>query len=230
LFAYTADPAPTVGSLGTSSGTTGGGTSVSIAGTNLLGTTQVLFGGVPAASFTITSDTSVTAVSPAEAAGTIDVRVESYSGISARDSGDRYSVTAASPPSVTGLGTSSGSTAGGTVVSISGTGFLGAGEVLFGGVEADFTVISDTSISATAPAGSAGVVDVVVVGPTGNSASGSADEFTFTAASAPSVAGLSVSTGSTGGGRCEERFEAHGNGYPGLSRIGARTPIDRNGV
>lgn len=52
--------------------------------------------------------------------------------------------------------------AGGTTVTIAGEGFTGAQRVTFGGIPAQFTVDSDTQITATAPAHAAGTVDVVV--------------------------------------------------------------------
>jgi hypothetical protein len=52
--------------------------------------------------------------------------------------------------------------AGGATVTIEGEGFTGAQRVLFGELPAQFSVDSDTQITATAPARAAGVVDVVV--------------------------------------------------------------------
>jgi hypothetical protein len=54
-------------------------------------------------------------------------------------------------PSITGFTPTSGSP--GTVVTITGTGFLGANTVTFAGVPSGFVVDSDTQISATVPAG-----------------------------------------------------------------------------
>jgi len=60
----------------------------------------------------------------------------------------------------------SGTSAGGTVVTIRGIGLTGAIAVSFGDVAAvSFTVVDDTTITAVAPAGSAGTVDVTVQGP-----------------------------------------------------------------
>ena len=82
-------------------------------------------------------------------------------------------------PKVTGLSPTSGPTAGGTTVTITGTGFTGATTVNFGTTKAtSFTVDSDTQITATSPAGT-GVVDVTVVTPGGTSATSSADKFTY---------------------------------------------------
>ncbi len=66
---------PTVTGIGPKSGSTGGGTLVTIAGTNFIPGATVLIGGVPAASVSVTSSTSLTAVSGAHLAGNVDVTV-----------------------------------------------------------------------------------------------------------------------------------------------------------
>jgi hypothetical protein len=54
------------------------------------------------------------------------------------------------------------------LITITGSGFLGATDVKFGTTSAtDFTVLSEATIVATVPAGSAGSVNVTVVGPNG---------------------------------------------------------------
>ncbi len=62
------------------SGSTSGGTSVVITGTNFTDATAVFFGGTAATSFTVNSDTQITAVAPAEAAATVYVFVTNPSG------------------------------------------------------------------------------------------------------------------------------------------------------
>ncbi len=84
-------------------------------------------------------------------------------------------------PTVTGVSPNTGSTAGGTTVTISGTNFTGASAVRFGSVAATtFKVNSSTSIAATAPAEGASTVDVSVTS-AGTSATGPPDQFTYTA-------------------------------------------------
>ncbi|HVA09133.1 MAG TPA: IPT/TIG domain-containing protein [Acidimicrobiales bacterium] len=87
-------------------------------------------------------------------------------------------------PAVTGINPNSGPTAGGTVVTITGTGFQCVTGVKFGSTPASsFTVVSPTDISATSPPGAAGVVDVTVTNCNGTSPTGTADQFTYVASS-----------------------------------------------
>ncbi len=89
-----------------------------------------------------------------------------------------------SRPVVTSLSPNVGPNGGSTKVVITGTGFYGvygATAVRFGGVNAtSYVVNSGTSITAVAPAHSAGRVDVVVTNPAGSSLTGATgDDFTY---------------------------------------------------
>jgi hypothetical protein len=88
-------------------------------------------------------------------------------------------------PVVSGLNPNSGPTAGGTVVTITGTGFQCVTGVKFGTTPASsFTVNSPTQITATSPPGAAGVVTVTVTNCNGTSpTTGTADQFTYVASS-----------------------------------------------
>lgn len=74
--------APTVASVTASSGTTAGGTSVTIAGTQFRtsGTTSVTFGGSAATAVSVSSSTSLTCTTPAHSAGAVDVVVTNPDG------------------------------------------------------------------------------------------------------------------------------------------------------
>ena len=88
---------------------------------------------------------------------------------------------AAAAPAVTGVIPATGGTAGGTPVTVNGSGFTGATAVNFDGAGAiGVQVLSDTQLTAVSPAGS-GLVDVTVVTPAGTSATGPADQFTYIA-------------------------------------------------
>ena len=64
-------------------------------------------------------------------------------------------------------------------MTITGTGFTATTAVTFGGTSAVFKVNSDTSITATEPVHTSGMVDVQVTNPGGTSATNNADQFTY---------------------------------------------------
>jgi serine/threonine protein kinase len=187
-FTYTV-AAPAVTGLSPSSGPAAGGTAVTITGTGLGSASGVSFGGAGAA-ITGDSATRITVTSPA-GSGTVDVTVTTPGGTAAAGH-FTYEVPA---PDVTGLSPSSGPEAGGTAVTITGTGLGGATGVSFGGAGAAITGDSATQVTVTSPAGS-GTVDVTVTTPGGTAAAG---QFTYEVP-APDVTGLSPSEGPDGGG------------------------------
>lgn len=83
-------------------------------------------------------------------------------------------------PTLTGLTPNSGPTTGGTSVTLTGTNLSGATSVTFGGTAAtSYTVNSATQITATAPAGSVGTVNVTVTTPGGTSATSGATLYAY---------------------------------------------------
>ena len=111
---------------------------------------------------------------------TVDQR--HYSRPGSQDLG-AYSYNGVAPPpspSVTSISPTLGTASGGTTVTIIGTNFTGATTVDFGTFAASsFTIESATEITVTSPSGSAGIVDVTVVGPGGTSLLSSADQFAY---------------------------------------------------
>jgi IPT/TIG domain/Bacterial Ig-like domain (group 3) len=71
---------PVLTSVVPNNGPDTGGQSVTISGAGLNGATAVSFGGTPAASFTPVSSSTVTAVTPAHAGGTVDLTVTTSGG------------------------------------------------------------------------------------------------------------------------------------------------------
>jgi hypothetical protein len=195
-FTYVAPPAaPTVTGVSPMSGTTAGGTSIAITGTNFSAVSAVKFGSTNATSYTVTNSTTITATSPAGSAGTVHVTVTNTAGTSATSGADQFTYVAPpAAPTVTGVSPTSGSTAGGTSVTITGTNLTGATAVKFGTTNAtSVTVNSATSITAASPAGSAATVDITVTTAGGTSATGAADHFTYVAPAPPTVTGVSPS-------------------------------------
>ncbi|WP_433063111.1 Ig-like domain-containing protein [Dactylosporangium sp. CS-033363] len=114
-------PAPTVTGLTPLVGPANtAGTSIVITGTHLTGATAVTFGGVAAASFTVNSDTQVTAVAPSGPTGSVDVTVTTPGGPATSSMKFVYTQTAdpavpATVPALAGEIVSSAGSSGATV-------------------------------------------------------------------------------------------------------------------
>jgi hypothetical protein len=159
-------PAPTVTDVTPNQGPTGGGNSVTITGSGFTGATAVWFGAAPASSFTVVSDTQITATAPA-GSGSVPVTVTTPGGTSTTPVTSSYTYLPA--PTVTSLVPSQGPAAGGNTVTITGTNLTFTTAVHFGANPAPFTVLSDTQVTAVAPPAAAGQVPVRVTTPGGTS-------------------------------------------------------------
>jgi hypothetical protein len=143
----------------------------------------VKFGGTATANFNVTDANTIIVIAPAHTAGTVDIVVTTPGGTSPITVNDQFTYTGSSAPVVSSISPSSGAT--GTVITITGSGFTGVicpAGVTFGGVSAtSCTVNSDTSITATVPAGApGGVSDVRVTNAIGTSTNTTADNFNNT--------------------------------------------------
>jgi IPT/TIG domain len=117
-------------------------------------------------------------------------------------------------PVVSSVSPASGPLAGGTLVTITGSGFTGATAVDFGNVAGTgLVVVSDGSIIVDSPAGT-GTVDVTVITAAGPSAVSTADQFSYEAA--PTVTDVSPGTGPLGGGTA---VTVTGTGFAGATAV-----------
>jgi hypothetical protein len=121
------------------------------------------------------------------------------------------------PPRVSGVSPSSAPQ--GTTISISGTGFTSATAVSFGKHAATFTVNSDTSITAIAPAVNTGTVNVTVTGPGGTGLKNPVDQFTFTLT--PRIASMTPTSGITDGGT---KVTIKGDNFTGVTYVYIGSP------
>jgi large repetitive protein len=178
---------PAVTRVQPDAGLAGGGTAVTISGSNFAEVVAVKFGSNEASDVKVDSPTSISATSPA-GTGAVNVTVVTAGGTSAVSPLDLFLyVPLGAAPSVTKLEPDEGPSAGGTGVTITGKNFSGATAVAFGASAASsFTVNSSTSISAVSPPASPGTVQVSVTTPNGTSASSTKDEFTFSKAGSAS--------------------------------------------
>ena len=162
-FYYVA--APTLSSVVPNQGPESGGTSVTLTGSHFTAASAVTFGSAAATSFTVVSDTEITALVPAGTAGSVSVSVSTVGGTS-----NSLSYTYLSAPVLVSLAPNQGPQSGGASVTLTGSQLTTAGAVTFGGTLASFTVISDTTVVAISPPGSGSVqVAVTTDGGTSNS-------------------------------------------------------------
>jgi hypothetical protein len=175
-------------------GSTTGGNSITITGTNFTGETSVTFDGLDATSINVVNSTTITCITPARTtAGDVGIIVTSEGRTSTAFSSFTY----ITPPVITSISPSSGSTLGGTNTTITGTNFTGAISVTFDGLAAtSINVVNSTTITCITPAHSAGAVNVIVT--TGGGPSASFSSFTYN--TPPNITGISQLTGSTAGG------------------------------
>jgi autotransporter-associated beta strand protein len=196
-FTYTPTPATQVTGISPNTGPAEGGTSVTLTGLGFTEATTVEFGATPATEFTIVSDTTITATSP-PGTNTVDVTVVTPNGTSPATIHDQFTY----GPTVTGISPNSGPEAGGTSVTITGTGFASVAEVDFGSTLALGSVeFTDTTITIDSPPGT-GIVNVTVRTANGTSTPSPADRFTYIAAAtpAPAVTAISPNSGPEAGG------------------------------
>jgi IPT/TIG domain len=212
-------PAPTVTSVSPTSGPVTGGTDVTVTGTGFQPGAHVLFGpsdgtlsltddltGTPVS---VLSSTSILVTAPPGIVGATNVVVvnpDGQSGALKSGSPGHFTYTGTAP-SITSVSPATGSSLGGTTVTIAGAGLLANAKVAFAAsgelsppAGTNVVVSADgTQITAKTPAHAAGIVDVVVTNRGGGKAT-TTDAFTFSAAPAPTVTALTVANGTSLGG------------------------------
>ncbi|MFE9993700.1 IPT/TIG domain-containing protein [Streptomyces avermitilis] len=171
-------PAPALSGINPAAGPVAGSDDeIVLTGRHLAGAIDVYFGTTRAVIQTVSDNQVTVRAAGAPAPGGTAVTV-----ITAGGSAGGLSYTYLDPSTVTGVSPDSGPTTGGTEVTITGTGLAGTEQVTFNGIPAAFTVVSDSTLTATTPpSGAAGPVGVTVTGP------GGAPAGTFTYVSEPDI-------------------------------------------
>ncbi|MEU7245677.1 IPT/TIG domain-containing protein [Streptomyces sparsogenes] len=155
-------PQPIKTSLSNTSGPLTGATTT-ISGANLGSSPSVTFGTLGPG--TVTGSTSstinVTAPTAPPGTGTVPITVTTTGG-----STNGLFFTFVDPPTTTAIDVTSGSEAGGTASTITGTGFSNTTGVTYGTTSAGYLVLDDTRIVTYSPGGT-GTVDINVITPGG---------------------------------------------------------------
>ncbi|MBS1150526.1 MAG: hypothetical protein H6Q89_2224, partial [Myxococcaceae bacterium] len=145
-------------------GTIAGGNEVTLDGQGFTPDVEVLFGVFSSPKVTFVSSKQLKVIVPrGQVADLVDLTVYNKNGVANARRVYRYF----DELRITGVAPLTGPLAGGTAVTLTGTGFSDATSLKFGTVDAtSFTVVSDTQVTAVSPAASApGAVDLVLVTP-----------------------------------------------------------------
>lgn len=192
-----------------------GTTTVTITGKNFNNATSVSFGGTAAASYTVHSSTSITAI-PATTGSDGTVTVTTPLG-TASSSGSFNFLT---PPTITGFTPAYGKKGG--TVTITGTNFRGVTGVTLGGTRAVVQYINPGATSIQVTIGNGATGDVVV-----NTLDGTASKAGFTFYAAPTITSFTPASGHSG-----DTITITGTGFNGLQSVtfGGFVSIYRNAV
>lgn len=172
-YTFIPGPDPEQYSVHLDFGPTAGGNTVTIIGRYFVATPTITFDGTPATSVVWVNSSHLTCKPPAHAAGSVNIVVTNPDGgICTLPLSYEYSDMPPPPPIQllvrNTLGTSSGTTKGGTLVTIGGSLFQPGCTVTFGGVAATAVVwISSAEIRCVTPAHAAGAATIVVTNPDG---------------------------------------------------------------
>jgi large repetitive protein len=192
LLASGFTPQPRLLGISVDLGPSSGGTTVSISGTGLTAPISVDFGSTAAESVVVNSDDSITAVSPPEAAGTVDLTVTTAGGTNLTSAADQFTFVA--PPVVTGVSPDSGPVGGGYDVTVSGQNFTHTTGVSVGDQVASFVIVNDSELSVLVPGTDSGPDGAsVIITTIGGTTSA---PFTYTAPTgvAPTITSVDLAT------------------------------------
>jgi len=184
---------PVLTSLAPVVGSTDGGDVVVVTGENFNDSTWFKFGGTDAPAVTVDSETQLTVTTPSYTPELVGVTVYNEFGSNWHE--DAFEFIA--PPAFTSVTPASGSTLGGDLVVITGTGFTADSTVEFGGVAvASMTYVNSGNLTVVTPVHAEGWADVTVSNAYG--AGTKTDGYYFKPR--PVVTNVSPATGSTAGG------------------------------
>ncbi len=161
---------PTITDVSPASGTTAGGTSVTLTGTEFASGASVTFGGDAATSVVVGSATSITCDTPAHAAGLVDVTVTNTDGGTyTLTNGYEYMTPA---PIITSITPSEGITLGGESVMIAVSNLQTGFTITFDGMPIDYTEVSPGVLEIITPTHASGIVSIVITNPDSQYATG----------------------------------------------------------
>ncbi|WP_414157974.1 putative Ig domain-containing protein [Pseudomonas sp. BNK-45] len=179
----TSSATPTLTAVTPNNGSTAGATSVTLTGTNLTGATAVSFGGTSATGYIVNNATTITATTPAHAAGAVNVVVTTPGGTATLTNGYTYNVP---PPTVGPVSATVAANSSANPVTLSLSGGAASSVAVATAASHGTATASGTSITYTPTAGYSGSDSFTY---TATNASGTSSPATVTiTVSAPTLA------------------------------------------
>jgi len=196
---FTNTNTPTLTSINPSTGSTLGGTSITLTGSNFSATSTILFGTRSATKVTFVNGTTLTSLTPSASTGSVNVTVTNEDGQTAILV-DTFTYIQAPAPTVTSANPSTGFTTGGTAVTVSGSNFADGAIISFGANQAtNVTFFNSTTLTADTPSGSIGAVDVTVANIDDQSGT-LTNGFTYIPVPGPEITSVNPGSGALFGG------------------------------
>lgn len=191
---FTYSPPPTLVSVSPDEGALAGDSTLTITGTAFVEGATVLIGVTPCTNVSVVGPTTATCTLPALAAGTYSL---TFTNPDTQSANLPLAYTYQDAPTVTSVVADSGALAGGTSVTINGTGFLAGATVDFDGSDCVTGLITPTTIACTTTAHIEAAVTVMVTNTDGQSGTLAA---AYTYRPAPTVTSVLATSGLQAGG------------------------------
>lgn len=200
-FTYDSTGGITITSVSPGGGLTSGGASVLVTGTGFAAGATVRFGATTAASVTFLNSTQLIAAVPAGSAGTVPVTVTNPNGTAQTlSNGFTYGTVATGGSTITGANPTTGPSAGGTTITLTGTGFTGGSTVLFGNAASPtVTYLGSSQLFVVTPPNNPGPATITLINSSGAAAT-LPGVFTYEGATGLVVTSVTPSSGAPAGG------------------------------
>lgn len=192
------------------SGSLSGGSTVTITGSGFVAGATVMVGGKSCSGLTVVNSTTLNCIVASHMAGAVTVSVTNPD-LQTTSAANFYTYRV--PPILNSLAPASGAVAGGTIVTLTGSGFVAGATVMFGSAQCIAPVAtSSTSLTCTTPAYPVGTANVVITNPDGQMSS----PITFSYMPKPMISSTSPDNAPMSGGSL---ITFYGTGFDSVQSV-----------
>jgi hypothetical protein len=208
---------PVISSISPSGGPLAGGTPVTITGSGFLGTTDVRFGEISGTGLKIFNDIQLTITTPPHDAASVFISITNAAGTGvSSDPAAMYNYEEFPLPILSGISPTSGPMKGGTVITITGSGFSGTEYVYFGRYGVIPTIIDDSHLTVATLYSPPGLLPVSITNAHGTGSSAGPSTMFLVEYPLPDLYNISPTSGFTTGGTV---VLVRGSGFSGATNV-----------